>query len=382
MNYGDMISTSHAEMVEPERLTDDEARSLAELEETVRRGFATFVEVGLALTAIRDGRLWRESHGSFEKYVAARWKMSRPRAYELMAAAKVVVDLVHDTAGGAPRLTPNARQARELHRLPAGERETAWSAVLDAAGDGPVTAALVRSEVDRRLGVDRASTTARGQAPADPPRCPVCQSALNDGFRAPELQCDGTREGCKMPDLAAPSAEAATFEHYIDERPGFLESEQEYRGACACGEVFGGPDEESVTMLLDAHVAQQRQQQAAQTRQAGGAPAPGWLEDGAEPAPVVKSAAPAGATADIRPVTEGPAEADRRTWRALFNAKLIDAQEAIAVACGHFQDPDGFARQVDDDDLDELDRWAETLTGFVTQVRLARAIRFPQPEAD
>jgi hypothetical protein len=36
-------------------------------------------------------------------------------------------------------------------------------------------------------------------------KCPVCHRALDDpmlGFTAPELICDGTVEGCKMPDLA------------------------------------------------------------------------------------------------------------------------------------------------------------------------------------
>lgn len=43
------------------------ARSLEENEAIIERGLATFVEVGTALAEIRDNRLYRESHGTFEE---------------------------------------------------------------------------------------------------------------------------------------------------------------------------------------------------------------------------------------------------------------------------------------------------------------------------
>ncbi|OFW55822.1 MAG: hypothetical protein A2Y75_05245 [Candidatus Solincola sediminis] len=40
----------------------------------------------------------------------------------------------------------------------------------------------------------------------EPRRCPTCHTDISPkatAFRAPELICNGTREGCKMPDLAS-----------------------------------------------------------------------------------------------------------------------------------------------------------------------------------
>ena len=45
----------------------------------------TFIEVGKALLAIRDAKLYRKTHKTFEAYCRDRWEMSRPRAYQLIA---------------------------------------------------------------------------------------------------------------------------------------------------------------------------------------------------------------------------------------------------------------------------------------------------------
>jgi hypothetical protein len=47
----------------------------------------------LALKDIHDRSLNREQFDSFEEYLARRWGISRPRGYELCAAAEVVEDL-------------------------------------------------------------------------------------------------------------------------------------------------------------------------------------------------------------------------------------------------------------------------------------------------
>ena len=58
-------------------LAADEAAELAECEERIGRGLATFVEVGEALTRVRDGRLYRTSHRTFEAYLRERWDMTK-----------------------------------------------------------------------------------------------------------------------------------------------------------------------------------------------------------------------------------------------------------------------------------------------------------------
>ncbi|HEX6762895.1 MAG TPA: hypothetical protein VF094_08855 [Gaiellaceae bacterium] len=49
-------------------LDSRESARLAELEHVVEQGLQTFVEVGLALAEIRDGRLYRATHSTFAEY--------------------------------------------------------------------------------------------------------------------------------------------------------------------------------------------------------------------------------------------------------------------------------------------------------------------------
>jgi hypothetical protein len=63
------------------------------LERCEHKGRVTFVDVGLALTEIRDKKLYRRDYGTFEAYCQKRWKFSRVRAYQLIRAAKLVSDL-------------------------------------------------------------------------------------------------------------------------------------------------------------------------------------------------------------------------------------------------------------------------------------------------
>lgn len=121
-------------------LTDVEQDRLHELEAVIERGLGTFVEVGRALAEVRDGRLYRTTHGTFETYCEQQWNLSRPRAYALISAA--------DTAEAMSRMqdTPvpvNERQASELRGLPT---DTAAEVMRRAHDDtaGKVTASAIR----------------------------------------------------------------------------------------------------------------------------------------------------------------------------------------------------------------------------------------------
>jgi hypothetical protein len=100
-------------------LTAVERSRLSELEAVVERGRQVFVEVGNALMEIRDERLYRLSHGTFEEYCRERWGFVASRARQLIAAAESVTVV---TAAGLPA-PANERQARELVPLLADEDE-------------------------------------------------------------------------------------------------------------------------------------------------------------------------------------------------------------------------------------------------------------------
>ena len=120
-------------------LTVTESDRLAECEATIERGQQTFIEVGNALSEIRDARLYRSEFGTFEEYCRERWGWSDSRARQMIAAAETVTNV---TVLGA--VAPaNEGQARELVGLPA---ETAAAVMTAAVGatDGKPTAAAIR----------------------------------------------------------------------------------------------------------------------------------------------------------------------------------------------------------------------------------------------
>jgi hypothetical protein len=114
------------------KLTTRERTQLIRAERTITNGLKSFWEVGLALKEIRDQRLYRQRYDTFEEYCAARWDLSRPRAYQLCAASDVVADL--STNVDTKRLPESEAQARPLSRLKHPEqRRRAWDFAVERA---------------------------------------------------------------------------------------------------------------------------------------------------------------------------------------------------------------------------------------------------------
>lgn len=124
----------------PTAMTPQETRHFGVLERRIAAGLQTFRDVGVALLEIRDQRLYRETHSSFEAYCSERWALTRPRAYQLMDSARVVAAL------GAPEALRNEAQARELAPLAAEDAQKVWERVEAVAEEThkPVTASLIR----------------------------------------------------------------------------------------------------------------------------------------------------------------------------------------------------------------------------------------------
>lgn len=135
---------------EQEWLNGAERVRLAALEETIERGARVFIATGKALTEIRDSRLYRATHETFEAYVTDRFDgLTRRRAYQLIDAAHVagVCTAVH-----IPEPT-SERQARELAEISedADKLRTVWTGAVERFGPKP-TASQIRSEVRRAVG--------------------------------------------------------------------------------------------------------------------------------------------------------------------------------------------------------------------------------------
>jgi hypothetical protein len=123
-------------------LTATESERLGELEAVIDRGKQTFLEVGNALLAIREEKLYRPL--TFEAYCDQRWGFSDRRARQFMAAA--------ETGTRVPVSLPSERHARIVAAIP--EEHQAKVAALIA--DRPVREAEeVARDYRERNGVGR-----------------------------------------------------------------------------------------------------------------------------------------------------------------------------------------------------------------------------------
>lgn len=139
-------------MSDPFTLTT-EAKSFAKLEalETrVESGLTNFIDVGNALTEIRDRKLYQVAgHTAFEDYCRIRWGMAKSKAYYLINAADTVSTIVDKS-----KITTES-QARELSRVePARRQEVVEKA--SAATGGKITAASLREAVRTELVAEKA----------------------------------------------------------------------------------------------------------------------------------------------------------------------------------------------------------------------------------
>ena len=111
-------------------------------------GLKHFVDVGRALAAVRDERLYRCEFATFEDYCRDKWSLKRQRAYELIQAAAVA-----ETLSEISDKRPKESHAAELSKLDEAEQPEAWQEAVETAPDGKVTAKHVQAVVDRRRGV-------------------------------------------------------------------------------------------------------------------------------------------------------------------------------------------------------------------------------------
>ena len=84
-------SNDNQALTDTDELTYEEERDLLHLERKVERAF---YEAGKALKEIRDRKLYRTQHQTFETYVKERFSMKQSRSYQLMDAAIVVDNLL------------------------------------------------------------------------------------------------------------------------------------------------------------------------------------------------------------------------------------------------------------------------------------------------
>jgi len=131
-----------------EELSLTEKTELQEMEGIIEPGLRTFYQVGCALATIRDSRLYRETHATFEEYCKDRWDMRQAHAYRLIDSASV-----QDVLSPIGDIQPaNEAQIRPLTKLETAEaQQEAWEMVIETAPEGKITARHVSKVVSEML---------------------------------------------------------------------------------------------------------------------------------------------------------------------------------------------------------------------------------------
>lgn len=124
------------------KLTTLEITRLEKLEATIKSGQQVFVEVGAALTEIRDKKLYRDEFNTFEFYCQSRWGWSRQHASNLIQSSAAVSALPKTLAA----TVPNEWAARELAKL---SPETAKEIVRELKAEKiPVSANAISEKAE------------------------------------------------------------------------------------------------------------------------------------------------------------------------------------------------------------------------------------------
>ena len=103
----------------------------------VREGMEAFTKVGRALLEIRESRLYRDTHATFEDFCRDEFGMKRQRAYQLIEAAVVV-----EESPECQKFLSSESQARELAKV---DPEARAEVLQRAAESGKVTAKSINA---------------------------------------------------------------------------------------------------------------------------------------------------------------------------------------------------------------------------------------------
>ncbi len=129
-----------------------ERRSLEKLEKVIESGVESFLATGSAMKEIRDQRLYREGHRTFESYLKTKWGFDRSYAHRLIDASDVKKDLL-PMGNKNPKVgeITTERQLRELASVPHESLEDVIEKASEIAGDAPLTAKVLKEAREQVL---------------------------------------------------------------------------------------------------------------------------------------------------------------------------------------------------------------------------------------
>ncbi|MCC5602145.1 hypothetical protein [Nostoc favosum] len=177
--------------VEIPELIEQEIRDRLHLERKVERAF---FEAGKALTELRDRRLYRSTHQTFEEYCRDRFSYTYRHVNYLIAGSKIVDNIKMGTNSSqnesqdemgtnSSQILPTSEvQVRPLTKLEPSQQPEAWQQAVEEAGGKVPSGRIVKDVVQRIM--------ERAKIPNTYQIGEVCQIVVKDN---PELRGKG---GC------------------------------------------------------------------------------------------------------------------------------------------------------------------------------------------
>ena len=169
-------------------LSSQELIELEKHEAVISKGKKIFLEVGKALLAIHDQRLYRAQYPSFEEYCDKKWNLGPSHAYRLMEST-ITYDQISPIGETANQRPINESQLRPLTGLPPDTKRAAYAAAVKDAGVKPVTAKHV-------------AKAAAQFKKSDPPKMKVEVNAKNENAPLIEPQKTESYKGTPADDRA------------------------------------------------------------------------------------------------------------------------------------------------------------------------------------
>lgn len=176
-------------------LTFQEENDLAEYEATIAQHIEGALLCADALAAIRDRKLYRKTHKTFENYCQARWQFSARRARQIL--------LAHETAqiAGAEPGTPESH-LRPLVGLPPEQIKAVWTEATKTAPGGRITAAHVKATREKRQNMGTVVPISQPPSPQlPPPKLPASRPPIDAGSREEQLKAEAKEAIAKVQKL-------------------------------------------------------------------------------------------------------------------------------------------------------------------------------------
>lgn len=161
-----------AEAVKP--LSASELNELAAAESVIQRVVTSFREGGEALAKIRDQRLYRMTHKTFEAYCRDRWGFSKTQANRLIQA-KATSDILVDSGVKPEEIKEST--IRPLVGLSPSRVRNVWARAVAKSVDRPPTARLIAAFAHPR------AAAAKGHSASSPVAAKVTVKAVVEAIR-------------------------------------------------------------------------------------------------------------------------------------------------------------------------------------------------------